>query len=219
MVTYYRKLLQFSRGAATCVIKSMIENLRHWRDIKLKASILSNSYTLKMISQIGCIHHFNFSLYFNFILNIFVNPSPLTFIKVRLYLKWHVPWWDVALIGGSKSKMSNSLLHFSSKEFEILDLDPPINATSYYGACHFRYNLALRTYKIGKLNNVEMLVSWVDKHKSKSDSAHFLVKLNWKIFLFKSTKTLGGLSSNYQKISFMHVHLLKCKRSRASRTQ
>ena len=22
-------------------------------------------------------------------------------------------------------------------EFEILDLDPPINATSHYGACHF----------------------------------------------------------------------------------
>ena len=34
--------------------------------------------------------------------------------------------------------------HFSSKEFEILDLDPPINATSHYGACHFRYNLALK---------------------------------------------------------------------------
>ena len=28
--------------------------------------------------------------------------------------------------------------------FEILDLDPPINATSHYGAYHFRYNLALR---------------------------------------------------------------------------
>ena len=31
------------------------------------------------------------------------------------------------------------------KEFEILDLDPPINATSHYGACYFRYNLALTT--------------------------------------------------------------------------
>ena len=28
--------------------------------------------------------------------------------------------------------------------FEILDLDPPINATSHYGMCHFRYNLALK---------------------------------------------------------------------------
>ena len=36
-----------------------------------------------------------------------------------------------------------ALLHFSNKEFEILDLDPPINATSHYGACHFSYNLAL----------------------------------------------------------------------------
>ena len=36
--------------------------------------------------------------------------------------------------------------HFSSKEFEILDLDPPINATSHYGACHFRYNLALTKF-------------------------------------------------------------------------
>ena len=28
-------------------------------------------------------------------------------------------------------------LHFSSKEFEILDLGPPINATSHNGACNF----------------------------------------------------------------------------------
>lgn len=35
-------------------------------------------------------------------------------------------------------------LHFSNKEFEILELDPPINSTSHYGACYFRYNLALR---------------------------------------------------------------------------
>ena len=34
-------------------------------------------------------------------------------------------------------------LHFSSKDFKILDLDPPINATFHYGACHFGYNLAL----------------------------------------------------------------------------
>ena len=34
-------------------------------------------------------------------------------------------------------------LHFSSKDFEILDLDPPHNPTSHYGACHFGYNLAL----------------------------------------------------------------------------
>ena len=34
-------------------------------------------------------------------------------------------------------------LHFSSKDFEILDLDPPNNPTSHYGACHFGYNLAL----------------------------------------------------------------------------
>ena len=36
------------------------------------------------------------------------------------------------------------LLHFSSKDFEILDLDPPNNPTSHYGACHFGYNLALK---------------------------------------------------------------------------
>ena len=35
-------------------------------------------------------------------------------------------------------------LHFSSKDFEILDLDPPNNPTSHYGACHFGYNLALK---------------------------------------------------------------------------
>ena len=37
-------------------------------------------------------------------------------------------------------------LHFSSKDFEILDLDPPNNPTSHYGACHFDYNLALNTF-------------------------------------------------------------------------
>ena len=34
-------------------------------------------------------------------------------------------------------------LHFSNKDFEILDLDPPNNPTSHYGVCHFGYNLAL----------------------------------------------------------------------------
>ena len=34
-------------------------------------------------------------------------------------------------------------LHFSSKDFEILDLDPTNNPTSHYDACHFGYNLAL----------------------------------------------------------------------------
>ena len=37
------------------------------------------------------------------------NSDPLPF-KARLYLKWHAPLWDVALIGRSKSKISNSLL-------------------------------------------------------------------------------------------------------------
>ena len=35
-------------------------------------------------------------------------------------------------------------LHLSSKDFEILDLDPPNNPTSHYGACHFGYSLALK---------------------------------------------------------------------------
>ena len=34
-------------------------------------------------------------------------------------------------------------LHFSSKDFEIFDLDPPTNPKSHYGACHFGYSLAL----------------------------------------------------------------------------
>ena len=38
--------------------------------------------------------------------------------------------------------------HFSSKDFEILDLDPPNNLTSHYGACHFGYNLALSALKV-----------------------------------------------------------------------
>ena len=35
-------------------------------------------------------------------------------------------------------------LHFSSKDFKILFLDPPNNPTSHYGACHFEYNLTLK---------------------------------------------------------------------------
>ena len=40
-----------------------------------------------------------------------------------------------------------------NKEFEILDLDPPNNATSHYGACHFRYNLALSNWPYTKAGN------------------------------------------------------------------
>ena len=35
-------------------------------------------------------------------------------------------------------------LHFSSKDFEILDIDPPNNPTSHYSACHFGYSVALK---------------------------------------------------------------------------
>ena len=40
------------------------------------------------------------------------------------------------------------LRHFLSKDFEILDLDPPNNPTSHYGACHFGYSLALSTISL-----------------------------------------------------------------------
>ena len=45
-------------------------------------------------------------------------------------------------------KMTNFVLcaTFSSKDFEILDFDPPNNPTSHYGACYFGYNLALNTF-------------------------------------------------------------------------
>ena len=32
---------------------------------------------------------------------------------------------------------------FFEQNFENLDLDPPNNPTSHYGACHFGYNLTL----------------------------------------------------------------------------
>ena len=42
---------------------------------------------------------------------------------------------------------------FSTKDFEILDLDPPNSPTSYYGACHFGYNIALMvpSFKLSKI--------------------------------------------------------------------
>ena len=53
-------------------------------------------------------------------------------------------------------------LHFSSKDFKILDLDPPNNPTSHYGACHFGYNLALKEFvlifNLGKV----FLDYWID---------------------------------------------------------
>ena len=38
--------------------------------------------------------------------------------------------------------------HFSSKDFEILDLDSPNYPTSHQDACHFCYSLALNCYHI-----------------------------------------------------------------------
>ena len=34
----------------------------------------------------------------------------LWYVKARLYPKWHAPKWDVGLLGGSKTKISKSLL-------------------------------------------------------------------------------------------------------------
>ena len=42
--------------------------------------------------------------------------------------------------------MTNFVL--CGKDFEILDLDPPNNPTTHYGACHFGYNLALRNIRM-----------------------------------------------------------------------
>ena len=66
-------------------------------------------------------------------------------------------------------------LHFSSKDFEILDLDPPNNPTSHYGACHFGYNLALMSKHDDKFSiisateifaiNIFMTTYWEKKEK------------------------------------------------------
>ena len=40
----------------------------------------------------------------------FLKITDLDMLKVRLYPKWHTPQWDVGLLGGSKSKISKSLL-------------------------------------------------------------------------------------------------------------
>ena len=59
-------------------------------------------------------------------------------------------------------------LYFLSKEIEILDLDPPINAISHYGACHFRYNLALILGEIFYDNDAHQLASLnLDYNQSK----------------------------------------------------
>ena len=48
-------------------------------------------------------------------------------------------------------------LHFSSKDFAILDFDPPNNPTSHYGAYHFGYNLALKYDMIMPSHILEIL--------------------------------------------------------------
>ena len=47
-------------------------------------------------------------------------------------------------------------LHFLSKDFEILDLDPSNNPTSHYGACHFGYSFPL---KFNRPYNSDLLTS------------------------------------------------------------
>ena len=61
-------------------------------------------------------------------------------------------------------------LHFSSKDFEILDLDPPNNPTSNYGACHFGYNLALNTI----LGHFEANAFWFSEKRSQQRTMSFL---------------------------------------------
>ena len=51
-------------------------------------------------------------------------------------------------------------LHFSSKDFGILDLNPPNNPTSHYGACHFGYNLALTKVFINVVSHVIQVPSF-----------------------------------------------------------
>ena len=57
----------------------------------------------------------------------------------RFLTKWHIIE-NSSFCGGVGACAAS----FLSQDFGILDLDPPNNPTSHYGACHFGYNLALK---------------------------------------------------------------------------
>ena len=78
-----------------------------------------------------------------------MNSSPLQALK-RDYVQngtHHSGMWGYLIENSSfygRVGARRAPLHFSSKDFEILDLDPPNNPTSHYDACHFGFNLALK---------------------------------------------------------------------------
>ena len=66
-------------------------------------------------------------------------PAQKAKLKNMLFLSYKFCGKNSSFCGGVRLVPH----HFSSKDFEILDLDPPTNPTSHYGACHFGYSLAL----------------------------------------------------------------------------
>ena len=55
----------------------------------------------------------------------------------------HSGMWHIIENSSFCGRVGACAASFTSKDFEILDLNPPNNPTSHYGACHFGYSLAL----------------------------------------------------------------------------
>ena len=53
----------------------------------------------------------------------------------------------------NEKAQEKQIKYIGSKDFEILDFDPPNNSTSDHGACHFGYNLVIVLMK-------SILISW-----------------------------------------------------------
>ena len=85
---------------------------------------------------------------------------PLICLKSKIekywFLKklWRYPHRKMMTSSFCGPKMGLGLVphHFLSKDFEILDLDPPNNPTSHYGACHSGYRLALKKFSLNILD-------------------------------------------------------------------
>ena len=100
--------------------------------------------------------------------------------------------------------MTNFLL--SSKDFKILDLHPPNNPTSHYGACHFGYNLALRQNYINFPLNINLYnFEKKNKHLFHISNQTLLLLKEGLTILFEFALSFGQIRQLWLPISLQNA--------------